>query len=144
VDLALLDCYDPRRRDVAWTLVQTAQPHDAPPLDRRPAVPGIGTMLRFGLLDAMHNRTRFPRVQDGVASCRLVTCAQAAAGHRSGPAGAHMGQSSLQWACSAAAVLLLRHQPVGQQDLARVEQKQGTSTAWTVFAHPRARAVSDL
>jgi transposase len=144
VDLALIDFYDQLLRDVELTIVQTAKQHDAQTLYRLQSVPGIGKILSLVLLDAMHDRTRCPRVPDGVASCRLVTCAQAAAGHRSGPAGAHMGQSSLPWACSAAAVLLLRHQPVGQQDLARVEQKQGTSTAWTVFAHPRARAVSDL
>jgi hypothetical protein len=28
-DLALIDCYDPCLRDVEWTIVQTAMPHDA-------------------------------------------------------------------------------------------------------------------
>jgi hypothetical protein len=77
-----------------------------------------------------------------VSSCRLVTCATASAGERVGPAGHTLGHASLTWACSAAAVLCLRHHPAGQQDLARVESRPGNGKAWTVRAHQRARAGS--
>jgi hypothetical protein len=88
--------------------------------------------------------TRFPRLQDCVSSCRLVTCAKAAAGKRSGTAGATMGHSSLQWAFAEAAVLLLRNPPAGQQSLARLAHKHGPGQAWPVFAPTLARALYDL
>ena len=46
VDRALSDFYDQRRREIAWTIGQTAQPHDTQTLSRLPSIPGIGTMLR--------------------------------------------------------------------------------------------------
>jgi hypothetical protein len=62
--------------------VQTAQQHDAQTLDRLPSVPGIGNILRVVLLDELPDITRFPRVPDGVSSCRVVTCAKESAGKR--------------------------------------------------------------
>ena len=46
IDLALLDCYDQLLRDVAWTIVQSANQHDAQTWYRLQSVPGIGKMLR--------------------------------------------------------------------------------------------------
>jgi hypothetical protein len=97
-DLALLAFYDQVRREVAWTIVQTAQQHDAQTLDRLQSGPGIGKIVRGGLRYALHALTRFPRVQAGVSSCRWGTCAKAAAGTRSGTAGAKLGHSDLTWA----------------------------------------------
>jgi transposase len=131
-DRARMEFYDPLRRDVAWTMVPTATQHDAQTFDRWPSVPGIGKMLRCVLLYAMHASTRFPRGQDGVSSCRWVTCAREAAGKRSGTAGAKMGHSSLTGAFAAAAVRLLRTNPVGQQSRARWENKHGKGQALTV------------
>jgi len=115
VDLTLLDYYDRRLRDVEWTIGQTAKAHQAQALYRRQAVPGIGKMVRLGLRDAIHDIYRFPSVQDGVAYCRLVTCAQEAAGKRSGTGGAKSGNTHLQWAVAEAAVLLLRNPPAAQK-----------------------------
>jgi hypothetical protein len=50
VDLALMDYDDQRRSDVALTIVQTAQQHQAQARDRRQSVPGLGKMLRVVLL----------------------------------------------------------------------------------------------
>ena len=99
-------------------------------------------MVRVVLLYAIHAITRFPRGQDGVSSGRVVTCAKASAGKREGTAGPKSGKASLQWACSAAAVLFLRTHPAGQKSLARLEQKQGQGQALPVLAHKLARAVS--
>jgi transposase len=85
-------------------MVPTAQQHDAQTCYRLPAVPGIGKILSRGLRSAIHEITRFPRVPDVVSDCRLVTCAQASAGTRYGSAGTKIGQASLPWAFSAAAV----------------------------------------
>jgi hypothetical protein len=113
VDLALIGCYDQWLSDVEWTIGQTAKPHDAHTLYRLPSVPGIGKILRVVRLDEIHDMSRFPRVQNCVSSCRLVTCAQASAGKRDGTSGAKIGTASLKWAFSEAAVLFLRHNPVG-------------------------------
>jgi transposase len=121
--------------------VRTAKPPAAQTLYRLQAIPGIGTMLRLVLLDAIHAIPRFPRGQDCVSSCRLVTCAKAAAGKRYGTAGTQIGHASLKWAFSAAAVLFLRNHPAGQKSLARLEKKHGKGKALTVLAHKLARAV---
>jgi hypothetical protein len=144
VDLALI-ASDARRlsaREVAR--VKTATPHDANTFDRRPSVPGIGKILARVRLDESHDRQRFPRVQACVSSGRLVTCAKASAGQRSGTSGTTIGHADLPWACSEAAVLCLRDHPRGQQDLARLATPQGQGQAVTVLAHPWARAVDDL
>jgi len=67
-------------------------------------VPGIGTILRLVLLYDIHDMARFPRVQDFASSCRLVKCAKASAGKRSGTSGTTIGNAHLTWACSEAAV----------------------------------------
>jgi len=144
VDLALIGSDDPRLTDLELPIVKTAKQHDTQTLYLLQSVPGIGTSLSWVLLDEMHEIKRFPRGQDFVSSCRLVTCAQASAGKRSGTAGATIGHASLTWACSAAAVLLLRNHPAGQQDRARLEQKHGTGTAFTILAQQWARAVYDM
>jgi transposase len=123
------------------TIVQTAKQQDAQTLDRRQSVPGIGKMLSVVLLDEMHDSTRFPRVQDVVSDCRLVTCAKASAGQRSGTSGTKIGNAYLKWAFSEAVVLFLRNNPAGQTYLARLEKKHGKGKALTVLAHQLARAV---
>jgi hypothetical protein len=90
----------------------------------------------------MHDIARFPRGPDFVSSCRVVTCAQESAGKRYGSAGTKIGKAYLKWACSAAAVLLLRANPAGQKVLTTLEQKHGQGKALTVLAQTLARAVS--
>jgi hypothetical protein len=82
VALARLDSDAQLLRDLALAMVTTAKKQDANPLSLLQTVPGIGTILSRVLLDAMHGLARFPRVQDGVSSCRFVTCAKASAGKR--------------------------------------------------------------
>ena len=53
---------------------------------------------------ASHDSQRVPRGPDGVSDGRLGTCAPASAGQRYGPAGTTLGQASLPWAFSEAAV----------------------------------------
>ena len=121
VDLALIDCYDQLLRDVELTIVQTAKQHDAQTLYRLQSVPGIGKILSLVLLYEIHDRSRFPRVQDFVSDGRLVTWAQESAGKRYGSAGTKIGHASLKWAFSEAEVLFLRNNPAGHsaQNLAR-------------------------
>jgi hypothetical protein len=144
VDLALIPSDDARLRDVARTIVTTARPPDAQTLSLRHTVPGIGTRLSRVRLDAIHDMARFPRVQDCLASCHLVTCARAAAGQRDGTAGTKIGKAPLTGAFAAAAVLGLRAPPAAQPDLARWEKKHGTGPALPRLAQQRARAVYDL
>jgi len=119
VDLALLDYYDQLLRDLELAIVKTAKQHDANTLYLLQTVPGIGKILSRVLLYAMHDIARFPRVQDFVSYCRLVTCAKESAGKRYGTSGTKIGNASLTWAFSEAAVLFLRNNPAGQKYLAR-------------------------
>jgi hypothetical protein len=123
------------------TIVQTAKQQDAQTFYRRQSVPGIGKILRLVLLYEIHASTRFPRVQEFVSDCRLVTCAKESAGKRDGTSGTKIGHAYLTWAFSEAAGLCLRHNPAGQKYLARLENKHGKGKALTVLAHQLARAV---
>ena len=144
VDLALLGHYDELLRDVELSILKAAKQHDANTLYLRRTVPGIGEILSLVLLDEIHDIQRFPRVQDVVSYCRLVTCAKASAGKRDGTSGTKIGHAYLQWAFSEAAVLFLRANPAGQKDLGRLEKQHGKGKALTVLAHKRARAVYDM
>jgi hypothetical protein len=106
-------------------------------------VPGLGTILRLVLLDAIHAIQRVPSGPDVVSSCRLVPCATASAGQRYGTAGAQMGPASLPWAFSEAAGLVLQDHPAGPQSLTRREKQQGPGKAVTLLAQQLGRAVSD-
>src|SRR5919109_3250890 len=141
VDLALIDFYDQLLRDLELTIVRTAKQHDPQTLYRLQSVPGIGKILSLVLLYAIHDITRFPRVQDFVSYCRLVKCAKESAGKRYGTAGTKIGNAYLKWAFSEAVVLFLRANPNGQKYLARLENKHGKGKALTVLAHKLARAV---
>jgi Transposase IS116/IS110/IS902 family len=107
-------------------------------------VPGIGTLLSLVLLYESPDIDRCARVQDCVAYCRLGTCARESAGTRYGPSGKKSGNAHLQWAFSDAAVLVLRHNPAGQQPLARLDHKHGKGKALTILAHQLARAVYSM
>jgi transposase len=122
-------------------IVKAAKQHDAHTLYLLQTVPGIGTILRLVLLYEIHDIQRFPSVQDVVSSGRLVQCAKASAGTRSGTAGAKSGNAYLQWAFSAAAVLFLRDNPASPKDLTRLEKKHGQGKAVTLLAQQLGRAV---
>src|SRR5262245_33766873 len=91
VDLALIGHDEQLLRDVELSLLTTAKQHDANTLYLRRTVPGIGEILSLGRLDEIHDIHRFPRVQEFVSYCRLVTCAQESAGKRYGTSGTNMG-----------------------------------------------------
>lgn len=144
VDLALLGHDDEWLRDIALSVRKAAKQPDANARYLRRPVPGIGAILSLVLLSEMHAIQRFPRGQDFVSSCRRVTCAKESAGKRSGTSGTKIGNASLQWAFSEAAVWFLRANPAGQKYLSRLEQKHGKGKALTVLAHQLARAVYDM
>jgi transposase len=104
VDLALLTSDDAWLRDVARPIVTPATPPDAQTRSLRHTVPGIGQLLRLVLRDDMPDIARCPRGQDVASSGRLVTCAKASAGKRSGTSGSTSGHAHLTWAFAEAAV----------------------------------------
>jgi transposase len=83
-------------------------------------------------------------VQDCVSYCRLVKCAKESAGKRYGTSGTKIGNASLTWAFSEAAVLFLRNNPVSQKYLTRLEKTHSKGKALTVLAPKLARAVYDM
>ena len=144
VDLALSTDDDERLRDLALSILTTAQQHDAHTLYRLPTVPGIGKSRRLVLPYDIQDLERFPPVQDFASYGRLVKCAQASAGKRVGTSGKQIGNAPLPWAFSEAAVVFVRHNPQGQKALARWEKKPDTGQALTILAHKLARAVSEM
>src|SRR5919109_872944 len=118
-----------------WSGISSRAPT---PMRPRPALacarPGVGTILALVLLDEIPASHRFPRVQEGVSSGRLVKGAQEAAGQRDGPSGKKIGKASLTWAFADAAGLCWRNNPAGQRERARLEKTQSTGKARTVLA----------
>jgi transposase len=144
VDLALITSYDCLLTNLELELVQTAKAHEAQTFSRLRSIPGVGKILALVLRYDIHDIHRFPRVQEFVSYCRLVKCAKESAGKRYGTSGKKIGNAYLKWAFSEAAVLFLRNNPVGQKDLARLEERHGKGKALTVLAHILARAVYDM
>jgi transposase len=144
VDLALIDYDDELLRDVALTIVKAAKQHDANPLYLLQTVPGIGKMLSLVLRYDIYDINRFPRVQAFASYCRLVKCAKASTGKRSGSLGPKIGHAHLKGAFAEAAVLFLRAHPAGQKLLARLEKKHGKGKAFPLLAHTLSRAVDDM
>jgi transposase len=118
-DLARITYYDELLRDVELYILHTAKQHDAPPLYLLQTVPGIGKILSLVLRYAIHQIDRFPSGQDFASYCRLVKCAKASGGKRSGTSGKKSGNAHLKWAFSEAAGLFLRNNEPGQKYLAR-------------------------
>jgi transposase len=87
---------------------------------------------------------RFPRVQDFLSYCRLVKCAKESAGKRYGTSGATIGNASLTWAFSEAAVLCRRDNPAGQKSLTQLENTHGQGKALTLLAQKLGRAGYDM
>jgi transposase len=144
VDRALSDSAEHLRGALEGHRGNAAQQHEAQPVSLRQTVPGLGTILSLVLWSEIPDMARFPSVQDGVSSCRLVTGAKASAGHRSGTAGTKLGNASRTWAFSEAAVLCRREHPAGQQDLARLAKHHGKGQALTVLAQTLARAIYSM
>jgi hypothetical protein len=92
---ALRTSDDQRRSARARFRLHTAQHHEAPPLSRSPTGPGMGTILRRVLLDALHPRDRVPRVQACASYCRRLPWAQASGGNRGGTSGNTRGHAPL-------------------------------------------------
>jgi transposase IS116/IS110/IS902 family protein len=105
VDLTRSGSYDRRLTEFEVDIVNTAQAHEAHTFYRLRSIPGVGKILALVRLYEIHDVQRFPRVQEFVFSCRLVKCAKESAGKRYGTSGATIGNASLQWAFSEAAVL---------------------------------------
>ena len=141
VDLGLITYYDALLTDLELSIVKTAKHHDAHTFYRLRSIPGVGKILALVMLYEIHDIHRFPSVQDFVSYCRLVKCARESAGKRYGTSGKKIGNAHLKWAFSEAAVLFLRNNPVGQQHLARLENKHGKGKALTILAHKLARTV---
>jgi transposase len=108
VDLALIGHYDALLRDMELSVLTTAKQHDAKTRYLLRTVPGIGEILSLVLLYDIPDIQRFPRGQEFVSYCRLVTCAKASAGKRDGTSGMKLGHAYLTWAFSEAAMLFLR------------------------------------
>jgi transposase len=141
VDLALIETYDRLLTGLELDLVQTAKAHAAQTFHRLRSIPGVGKILALVRLYEIHDIHRFPRVQEFVSSGRLVKCAKASAGKRSGTGGTKIGNAYLKWAFSEAAVLFLRKNPLGQTDLAMLARTHGKANALSILAHQLGRAV---
>jgi transposase len=140
VDLALITYDDERLKQLARSILTTAQHHAAPTLSLWHTVPGIGKILSLGLLDAIHAIRRFPSVPDFASEARLGQCRKESAGKRYGTSGPKSGNAHLKGAFSEAAVLFLRNNEPGQKLLARWEKQHAKGKALSSLAPKLGRA----
>jgi transposase len=131
-------------KDLALSLLKTAKQHEAPTLYLLQTVPGIGQMLRLGLLYEIHALERCSRVPDFTSSARLGKCRQASGGTRRGRSGQKIGNAHREGAFSEAATLLLRHNEAGQKYLTRLATKHDTGKALSLLAPTLGRAGYDM
>jgi transposase len=141
LDLALIDHYDQRWREVELYITRAAKGHNAQSFARLQSVPGVGQILALVLLYESQAIARFPRVQDFLSSSRLVQGAKESAGKPHGLSGKKIGNPQRKWAFSEAAVLFLRQNKSGQDYFAKLERQHGKGKALTVLAQKLARAV---
>jgi transposase len=73
VDLALIDHYDKLLSDLELSIVNSAKQHDVHAFYRLRSVPAIGKILALVILYEIQDIRRFPRMQDFVSYCRLVS-----------------------------------------------------------------------
>jgi transposase len=114
LEVSLIDHYDQLLKEVEGSLTRSAKTDEVPTCARLQSVPGIGQILAVVLLYEIQDIQRFPRVQDFVSSCRLVTCAKESKGKRLGTSGKKIGTVHLRWACAEAAVLFIRQRQPGK------------------------------
>jgi transposase len=141
VDFALIAHYDTVIRELELHLEKRAKQHDPQTYHRLRSVPGIGKILALTILYEIHDVARFERVQNFLSYARLVKCEHSSAGKKLGTGGAKIGNVHLKWAFSEAAVLFLRNNPAGQQQLRRLAGKHGKAKALSILASKLGRTV---
>jgi transposase len=141
IALELIPYDDQMLSDLDRFLLTTAKQHEAQPLSLLQTVPGIGKILRLGLLYDMPQIDRFPRGQAFASYCRLIQCAKEAGGNRLGTSGNTIGNAHRQWAFAEAAPLFLRGSEPGQKYRAKLANKHDQGKARRLLAHKLARAV---
>jgi transposase len=143
-DLALLDHYDDRLRDLELYLTRAAKVDDVQTYYRLQTIPGVGKVLALVLLYEIHDIRRFPEVGDFLSYARLVRCVHESAGKKQGTGGNKIGNAHLKWAFSEATCLLIRSCPRAKAWLARREKKHGKKRALGALAARLGRAVYHL
>jgi transposase len=143
-DLALLDHYDDRIRELQLYLTRTAKVDDVQTYHRLQTIPGVGKVLALVLLYEVHEMRRFPEVGDFLSYARLVRCVHESAGKKQGTGGHKIGNAHLKWAFSEAVCLLLRASEPVRHWLARRERKYGKRRALAALGARLGRAVYHL
>jgi transposase len=143
-DLALLDHYDDRLRDLELYLTRAAKVDDVQTYYRLQTIPGVGKVLALVLLYEIHDIRRFPEVGDFLSYARLVRCVHESAGKKQGTGGHKIGNAHLKWAFSEAVCLLRRASEPVRHWLARRAKKYGKRRALATLAARLGRAVYHL
>src|ERR1041384_6513277 len=141
LDVKRIDFYEGLLREVEEAIVRQAKQHDGKALELLDSIPGVGKILSLVFLYEIQDIRRFPSIQDFSSYCRLVKSKKESAGKTYGYSGAKMGNATLKWGFSEAAVLFLRNNPPAQAYMARLEKIHGKGKALSILAHKLARAV---
>lgn len=105
------------------------------------SIPGVGDILALTFLFEIEDINKFPRVQNFVSYCRVVKCIRESSGKTYAPKNAKIGNPTLRWAFSEAAVTFIRYCPEVKKLHQKRIQKFGKAKAYSIMAHKLARAV---
>ena len=141
MDLALLDEYGMRIRDVEHYLIRHAKLDDPRTWYRLQTIPGVGEVLALVMLYEIQDIHRFALVQDFCSYARLVKCAKESAGKKYGYSGKKIGNAHLKWAFSEAVCLFMRESDQAKAYVEKMTKKHGKSKAMSLLAHKLGRAV---
>ena len=140
-DLAIIEAFDARIRDIERHILTSAKAHDATTLHVLRTIPGIGKILSLVILYEMHDIRRFPTSQKFCSYSRLIRPVKESAGKRVGVGNGKMGNAYLKWAFSEAVVLFLRETREATPYIQRLERKYGKAKAKGILAHRLGRTV---
>src|SRR5260370_8536667 len=141
VDVALIDHLDEQIADVELYLKRTVKVEDPHSYFLLQTIPGVGPVLRLGLLYEIHQIGRFADVGDLLSYARLVRCQHRSANKVVGTRGKKIGNAHLKWAFSEGEWLLIRSGPTAKGRQARQEKKRGKKKTLAVLAAELGRAV---
>lgn len=141
VDLAIIDALTIQIKSIESKVLKAAKHFDPQLLGFLKSIPGVGDILALTFIFEIDDINRFPKVQNFVSYCRVVKCQRESAGKKYASKNTKIGNATLKWAFSEAAIALIRYCPeVKKSHLKRV-QKFGKAKSYTIMAHKLARAV---
>jgi transposase len=141
IDLAMIDLYDQKIKDLESYILKTTKIHDPTTFHLLKSINGVGDILAMTLFYEIGTIERFSRNQTFLSYCRLVPAHHSSMGKNTGGKGKKMGNAHLKWAFSEAVSLMIRHQESVSKMVQRLTNKYGKARAMSRVSQKLGRTV---